>query len=151
MINVPIKLINDKARPFRAHATDAGSDLFSINSIDIKPGEMSLIDTGVAVKIPTGYAGFVFNRSSQGKIQVSIANGTGVIDSDYRGNILVRLKNNGDESYIIKEFDTRIAQLVILPIAIPIFIVHSDESTWLDTERGLGGFGSTDTKRTTNE
>lgn len=127
-----------KFLPQRQHATDAGADLISAEQLGIYPGEQKMIDCGVAVKIPQGYAGFVFNRSSQGKLGISIPHGVGVIDSDYRGNIKVILKNNSDDVYTILVGD-RIAQLVIMPVMLADFV-----DMWNDTKRGTGGFGSTD-------
>lgn len=123
--------------PVRAHPRDAGADLKSTETIDLYPNEQKLIDTGVAVKIPEGYAGFVFNRSSQGKLGIILPHSVGVIDSDYRGNIKVPLKNIGDSPYKIQRGD-RIAQLVIVPVLLCGFV-----DAWNDTERGQGGFGST--------
>lgn len=144
-VPVDIKLDDPKLMPVRAHASDAGADLFSKDSIEIYPGEMKLVDTGISVKIPLGHAGLVFNRSSQGKIKVQIANGTGVIDSDYRGNIKVLLANNGDDPYKIEAANTRIAQLVIVPVVLAQFRVFDDSiiGRWDDTVRSTGGFGST--------
>lgn len=142
--NVAIKLENPALRPRRAHPTDAGADLFSAITLDIYPGEQKMVDTGVAVQIPVGFVGLVYNRSSQGKIGVQLANSVGVIDADYRGNIKVLLKNNGDEPYFIKQYDTRIAQLVISPVVLAEFgdFTGTDDQ-WNNTERGTGGFGST--------
>lgn len=138
------KLEDPKLAPFRAHPTDAGADLMSKEDVGIYPGEQKLIDTGVAIKIPVGHVGFVFNRSSQGKLGIQIANGTGIIDSDYRGNLKVLLKNTSDEPYFITAFTSRIAQLVIVPIVLPHFVPWTEgDEPWDDTERGTGGFGST--------
>jgi dUTP pyrophosphatase len=126
--------------PERQHATDAGADLFSTTTTSIYPGEQTLVDTGIAIKIPVHYAGFVFNRSSQGKLGVTIPHSVGVIDSDYRGTIKVILKNEGADPYKIEAGVTRIAQLVIMPIMLCNF-----KDTWNDTQRGTGGFGSTGT------
>lgn len=123
--------------PKRANPTDAGADLMSTESCEIYPGEQKLVDTGVAVKIPQGYAGFVFNRSSQGKKGITIPHSVGVIDSDYRGNIKVILKNLSEDPYKIEVGD-RIAQLVIVPVVLADF-----KDIWNDTARGTGGFGST--------
>ena len=133
-------LAEDKAfLPKRANLTDAGADLMSTETLEIYPGEQKLVDTGVAVKIPQGYAGFVFNRSSQGKRGITIPHSVGVIDTDYRGNIKVILKNISEDLYKIERGD-RIAQLVIMPILLVDF-----EDIWNDTQRGTGGFGSTGT------
>lgn len=134
--------VADKAfLPQRAHPTDAGADLraFVDAPLEIYPNEQKLVDTGVAVKIPESYAGFVFNRSSQGKQGISIPHSVGVIDSDYRGNIKVLLKNNSEDVYTVSRGD-RIAQLVIMPVLLVDFV-----DAWNDTERGTGGFGSTGT------
>lgn len=125
--------------PQRANPTDAGADLKSAETVEIYPGEQKLVDCGVAVKIPKSYAGFVFNRSSQGKRGITIPHSVGVIDSDYRGNIKVILRNLSEDPYKIEVGD-RIAQLVIMPILLCNFV-----DTWNDTARGTGGFGSTGT------
>lgn len=125
--------------PKRAHRTDAGADLFSYEECEIYPGEQKLVDTGIAIKIPEGYGGFIFNRSSQGKKGITIPHSVGVIDSDYRGNLKVLLKNIGDDPHKIEVGD-RIAQLVIMPVLLTEFT-----DIWNDTERGTGGFGSTGT------
>ena len=123
--------------PKRAHRTDAGADLFSYEECEIYPGEQKLVDTGIAIKIPEGYGGFIFNRSSQGKKGITIPHSVGVIDSDYRGNLKVLLKNIGEDPYKILVGD-RIAQLVIQPVQLVDF-----KDIWNDTARGTGGFGST--------
>ena len=142
--SVTVKLEDARAMPARAHPTDAGADLFSSKDIAIYPLEMKMIDTGVSIRIPMGFVGLIFNRSSQGKIGIQIANGTGIIDSDYRSNIKVLLKNTGEDPYFITSYSTRIAQLVIAPIMLASFIpwAGSDED-WVDTARGTGSFGST--------
>ena len=133
-------LVEDKAfLPKRANPNDAGADLMSIEDLEILPGEQKLVGTGVATKIPQGYAGFVFNRSSQGKKGITMPHSVGVIDSDYRGEIKVLLKNISQDPYKIQRGD-RIAQLVIIQVFLPEFT-----DIWNDTERGTGGFGSTGT------
>lgn len=126
--------------PQRAHPTDAGADLrawLPDGELEIYPGEQKLVDTGVAIKIPEGFAGFVYNRSSQGKKGISIPHSVGVIDADYRGNIKVLLKNNSEDPYKIEHGD-RIAQLVVQRVELVGFV-----DVWNDTQRGTGGFGST--------
>lgn len=143
-MKIKSKLVDPKLRPVRAHPTDAGADLRSCEDVDIYPGEQKMVDTGVAVMIPPGFVGLVFNRSSQGKIGVQLANSVGVIDSDYRGNIKVILKNNGEDPYEIRQFETRIAQLVVVPVLLADY-VDTDPRDWVNTQRGTGGFGSTGT------
>jgi dUTP pyrophosphatase len=125
--------------PHRAHCGDAGADLFSYENLEIYPGEQKLVDTGIAVKIPQGFAGFVYNRSSQGKKGITIPHSVGVIDSGYRDTIKVLLKNIGDDPYKIAAGD-RIAQLVIQKVELVQF-----KDIWNDSTRGTGGFGSTGT------
>jgi dUTP pyrophosphatase len=124
--------------PQRQHPTDAGADLLCTEDYELRPEEQKLFDTGVAVKIPPGFAGFVFNRSSQGKTGIIIPHSVGNIDGDYRGNIKVILKNIGWVPYKIIAGETRIAQLVIMPVVLANFV-----DFWNDTKRGTGGFGST--------
>ena len=125
--------------PYRAHPTDAGADLMSNEDLEIYPNEQKLVDTGIAIKIPQGFAGFVYNRSSQGKKGITIPHSVGVIDSGYRDTIKVLLKNIGDDPYKITTGD-RIAQLVIQKVELVGF-----KDIWNDSTRGTGGFGSTGT------
>jgi dUTP pyrophosphatase len=125
--------------PQRAHHSDAGADLFSYEDCEIYPGEQKLVDTGIAIKIPQGYGGFVYNRSSQGKKGITIPHSVGVIDSGYRDTIKVLLKNIGDDPYKISAGD-RIAQLVVQKVELVGF-----KDIWNDSTRGTGGFGSTGT------
>ena len=125
--------------PERAHHSDAGADLFACEDLEIYPNEQKLVDTGIAIKIPQGFAGFVYNRSSQGKKGITIPHSVGVIDSGYRDTIKVLLKNIGDDPYKIATGD-RIAQLVIQKVELVQF-----KDIWNDSTRGTGGFGSTGT------
>ncbi len=133
----------DAKLPVRAHASDAGADLFARGnefgneaSITIQPGEQRMIDTGVAMKIPVGYGGFIELRSSQRKRGIT-GWGTGIIDSAYRGTIRVILSNQSDKPYTF--FNTEaIAQIIIKRVELVEFV-----DIWNDTERGTGGFGST--------
>jgi dUTP pyrophosphatase len=139
---IDCKLDDIRCLPVRAHDTDAGMDLVSVTNIVIYPGEKHLLDTGVALKIPQNYAGFVLNRSSQ-RVRGITSLGTGLIDSDYRGTIKVWIQNTGDSEYVVKQFETKIAQLVIMPVALcDLYPVETDDD-WSDTDRGVGGFGST--------
>lgn len=142
-MKVIFKLDSPECLPTRAHQWDAGADLKSTTDTSIPPGAMRVVDTGVSVKIPIGYVGLVFSRSSMGKVQVTLANSVGVIDESYRGNIKVMIQNNSpDKYYEIKKGD-RICQLVLMPIIFPEVLeyVGSNED-WLNTDRGNGGFGS---------
>lgn len=137
-ITVDTRLMEPGAKlPERAHPTDAGADLFSTETFKLLPGESKLVSTGVGVKIPVGYGGFVLNRSSQRVIGITSL-GTGLIDSDYRGELKVFLVNEGNTEYKVVAGETKIAQLVLIPVLLPVFV-----DSWNDTERGDGGFGST--------
>ena len=120
----------------------AGADLYACIDADvtIAPGQTVFVPTGVAMEIPKGFAGFVYARSSLGsKRGLAPANKVGVIDSDYRGQIMVALHNHGQEAQTLCAGD-RIAQLVIAPVYTPGFEVVEELD---DTARGTGGFGST--------
>jgi dUTP pyrophosphatase len=141
-MNIKVKKLKEAAKlPFRATSGSAGADLCACLEEDvvIASGERRLIPTGIAVEIPAGYGGFMFARSSLGKQGVSLANGVGVIDSDYRGEMGMLLINHSGEGFTIKNGD-RIAQLVVLPVCQAEFVSDDGLS---ETERGEGGFGST--------
>ena len=120
----------------------AGLDLYckTDNRIVIEPKKTVKVDTGVKVQIPEGYFGAIYPRSSTGvKKKIMLANTVGIIDSDYRGEIMIYLYNYGEEEQTIENGD-RIAQLVIQPYE--QFEIEAVDS--LDnTDRGEGGFGST--------
>lgn len=141
---ITIKADCAAAIPTRAHPTDAGADLRSMIHVELDPGEQCMIDTGVSVAITPGFVGLIFNRSSQGRSGLVIPNSVGVIDSDYRGNLKVILKNTATCAQTINIGD-RIAQLVIVPIIVPTFeLFEGSEEDWkYSTARGTGGFGST--------
>lgn len=128
--------------PKNATAGSAGYDLCA--DLDapavIAPGETVKIPTGLAMAVEPGYAGFVFARSGLGiKHGIVPANCVGVIDSDYRGEVLVGLHNHSREAFTVQPGD-RVAQLVLLPVHTP----GIEECGELDeTGRGAGGFGST--------
>ncbi len=123
----------------------AGADLYSLTDKDIvlKPGETAFVHTGIAVEIPEGFVGLVYARSGLAcKQGIAPANKVGVIDSDYRGEIMVALHNHSVEERVITDKE-RIAQLVVTPYLHADFEV-ADELD--DTARGVGGFGSTGKK-----
>lgn len=142
-MTLQIKRVRDEAvLPQRATEGSAGLDLKACTNVEtcIMPGETQLLPTGLAVALPSGSVGLVFGRSGLGiRHGIVPANAVGVIDSDYRGEILVGLTNHSAEPYIVVPGD-RIAQLVIVPVLTPII----EEVTELsETIRGEGGFGST--------
>lgn len=122
----------------------AGADLYAnLNeNKTIAPGETVFIPTGLAMEIPIGYAGFIYARSGLScKKGLAPANKVGVIDADYRGEIMVALHNHSREAVTI-EANERIAQIVIAPYLKAVF---EETDTLQDTLRGEGGFGSTGT------
>lgn len=144
---VKIKKLDDRAQiPTYGSEFSAGADLYAIidgGEVEVTPGETVLIRTGIALEIPEEYVGLVFARSGLGtKRGLAPANKVGVIDSDYRGEIMVSLHNHSRELQTVSDGE-RIAQLVITPFLSAEFI-ESEELD--DTARGEGGFGSTGTK-----
>ena len=123
----------------------AGADMYAAidEAVTIEPNETKLIPTGLAFEIPEGYAGFVYARSGlASKRGLAPANKVGVIDADYRGEVMVALHNHGTEAQTV-EAGERIAQMIIAPF-VTVNYVFSDELD--DTVRGEGGFGSTGRK-----
>ena len=146
IFSMNIKKLNDKATvPTYGSACAAGADLYACedNGVTIAPGKTVLVHTGIAMAIPEGYVGLVYARSGlASKRGLAPANKVGVIDSDYRGEIMVALHNHGSEPQTVENGE-RIAQIVFTPYAAAIFTV-TDELD--DTARGTGGFGSTGSK-----
>lgn len=120
----------------------AGADLYACLEapVTIGAGETVFVPTGLAMEVPKGCAGLIYARSSLGtKRGLAPANKVGVIDSDYRGQVMVALHNHGKAEQVIAGGE-RIAQLLITPVYTPGF-VEAEELD--DTQRGTGGFGST--------
>lgn len=144
--DVKIKKLRENAIiPTYGSEFAAGADLYACldESVTIDVGETKLIPTGIALSIPVGFAGLIYARSGlASKRGLAPANKVGVVDSDYRGEVMVALHNHGKEAQII-EAGERIAQMVIAPYIAANFIL-SDELD--DTVRGEGGFGSTGRK-----
>lgn len=143
-IKVEVKKINDNAKiPEYAHPTDAGADIFAAEEITIEPRDTQMIRTGIQVAIPVGYEIQIRPRSGLSlKTGLRIANAPGTIDSDYRGEVAVIMTNIGQTARTIKVGD-KIAQMVISEVPM-IKWVETDNLD--DTDRGEGGFGSTDKK-----
>ena len=146
-MKLQIKALSDKIGrdiplPYYATAGAAAMDLHACidEAVTIPAGGRALIPTGIAVAIPAGHVGILAVRSSMGiKHGVTLANGIGVIDSDYRGPLGVGLFNTNAQPYTVQPCD-RIAQLMIVPVVCPEpELVEELDST----ERGEGGFGST--------
>ena len=135
------KLTTSATIPTRGSSSAAGYDLYAdVDTMQIKPGETVKVPTGLAMEIPGGYFGGIFARSGLStKEGLRPANCVGVVDSDYRGPIMVALHNDSD---VVREVtpQEKIAQLVVLPY----LAVEFEEAEELEeTKRGAGGFGST--------
>ena len=138
-----IKKLNERAvTPTYGSEFSAGADLYACEGkeIVIEAGETKLIHTGIAMEIPNGYVGLIYARSGLAtKRGLAPANKVGVIDSDYRGEIMVALYNQSSATQTVADGE-RIAQIVFTPYASAEFSVVDSLD---DTERGEGGFGST--------
>lgn len=147
-MRINIKKLSETATiPTRGSRYAAGYDLYADlgqqQGIVIQPHSTHKIGTGLALEIPSGYFGAIFARSGiAAKRGLRPANCVGVVDADYRGEIIVALHNDTDEDQEVANGE-RIAQLVILPY-LPFEFTEVDELK--DTERGSGGFGSTGEK-----
>ncbi len=141
-----VKKLNEKAiLPTYGSEFSAGADLYALTdeTITVNPGETVLVHTGLAMEIPVGYGGFIYARSGLAtKKALAPANKVGVIDADYRGEVMVALHNHSEKAAVIENGE-RIAQLVIAPFYKVEFELADELS---DTVRGSGGFGSTGTK-----
>ncbi len=145
-MHINIKKIKAGAHvPTKGSEYSAGSDLYAcldsnISEVFINPGETVMVPTGLAMEIPEGYAGLIFARSGlASKKGLAPANKVGVVDADYRGEVLVALHNHSNQVQSISSGE-RVAQLVITPFLCAEFTVVDSLS---DTHRGAGGFGST--------
>ena len=140
--DIKIKKLHEKAIiPTYGSYFSAGADLYAISDepIAIEPGKTVMVHTGLAFEIPEGYGGFVFARSGlASKKGLAPANKVGVVDSDYRGEVMVALHNSSHQTAVINGGE-RIAQIVFMPYASANFIECEELN---ETVRGEGGFGS---------
>ena len=146
MQKIPLQKLDPRAiLPTFATEGSAGADLYALldETVRLPPLERALIPTGLAMALPAGWVGLVYARSGLAvKRGLALANGVGVIDADYRGEIKIAIVNLSEEEQIIEPGE-RIAQLVALPLPAVAF----EEVAFLDeTTRGEGGFGSTGTR-----
>ncbi len=146
MAKVNIKKLDDRAViPTYGSEFSAGADLYAVldEPVTLQPGETKLIHTGLAMEIPVGYAGLIYARSGlASKKGLAPANKVGVVDADYRGEVMVALHNHSTVAATIENGE-RIAQLVIAPFLQADFNTVDELN---ETVRGAGGFGSTGTK-----
>lgn len=143
---VNVKKLKDQAIvPTYGSEFAAGADLYACleATVTIQPGETYLVKTGIAMEIPVGYAGLIYARSGLAtKKGLAPANKVGVVDADYRGEIMVALHNHSNKEVAIEPGE-RIAQMVITPFLTANYTVVEELS---DTVRGESGFGSTGRK-----
>lgn len=146
MPTVAVKKLEERAvLPTYGSEYSAGADLYALTEEELvfAPGETRLVRTGLAMEIPEGYAGLIYARSGlASKRGLAPANKVGVVDADYRGEIMVALHNHSNTEQKIAPQE-RIAQLVITPFLKAEF---EERESLSDTVRGSGGFGSTGTK-----
>ena len=137
---IKVKRLSDDAKlPKRAYDS-IGYDLYSIEDVELLKHDVKKVRTGIAIEIPEGYVGIIKERSSVGSKGVAVR--AGVIDPDYRGEVIVVLHNIDNVYHKIKKGD-KVAQLLIVPVLIDD-VIEVEELT--PTERGANGFGSSDKK-----
>lgn len=143
---IKVKKLDEKAvLPTYGSEYAAGADLYALSDgdITIEPGQTVLVHTGLSMEIPEGYAGLIYARSGlASKKGLAPANKVGVVDADYRGELMVALHNHSTVPQTVSGGE-RIAQLVITPF---LSVIYEETETLSDTVRGAGGFGSTGTK-----
>ncbi len=136
---VKVKKLDPEAiLPSYAHPGDAGLDVYSNETITIKPGEAVKVKTGISFEIPDGYVGLMWDKSGIA-FNHKLKTLSGVIDSGYRGESLVSVINIGTEAYTVEK-GHKIVQMLIQKVE-RVEVVQADELS--DTSRGTGGFGST--------
>ena len=140
---IKVKKLDEKAvLPTYGSEYAAGADLYALSDgdITIEPGQTVLVHTGLSMEIPEGYAGLIYARSGlASKKGLAPANKVGVVDADYRGELMVALHNHSTVPQTVSGGE-RIAQLVITPF---LSVIYEETETLSDTVRGAGGFGST--------
>ncbi|WP_036726108.1 dUTP diphosphatase [Patulibacter minatonensis] len=135
------RLRSDAVLPVRQHPGDAGLDLCCAEPVTLAPGERAMVPTGLAVAIPEGFAGIVAPRSGlAARHGLTLVNTPGVVDAGYRGELKVLLLNTDRTATFEAAAGERIAQLLVMPVALPAVVEVDDLG---DSARGAGGFGST--------
>jgi dUTP pyrophosphatase len=135
-----LRLRDDARLPTRAHAGDAGYDLYAVEAARLGPGERAMVATGIAIELPAGHAGLVLPRSGwAARHGIALVNAPGLIDAGYRGELKVLLLNTDrTEPFEVSPGD-RIAQLVLVEVSTPDVV---EVGALSDTARAAGGFGS---------
>ena len=142
MIKVKIKKIDGDAKiPSYAHGGDAGMDIYSAENLTVKAGEHAKVRTGIAMEIPDGFVGLVWDKSGI-SMNYGLKTLGGVIDSGYRGEVVIGVVNLSKEDYVVEK-GNKIAQILIQKVESPE-IKEVEELS--NSERGEKGFGSTGVK-----
>ena len=136
------KLHPDAVIPTKAHATDAGFDLSAVSIEYDHIYNCIVYHTGLAFEIPKGYVGKLYPLSSIFKKNLLLTNCTGILDSGYRGEVLVKFKRRTEDPRLSSVYDIgdRVAQLIIMPYP-DVELIEAPDLT--DSDRGTGGYGST--------
>ncbi|EKD78255.1 MAG: hypothetical protein ACD_41C00383G0002 [uncultured bacterium] len=138
-MELPVKLLSQSAQlPTYAHVTDAGMDVYADETVTIAPQQRALVKTGIAIAVPVGHVGLVWDKSGIAT-KTGVTTIAGVIDSGYRGEVQIALLNTGNTPYDIRP-GQKIAQLLIQPIEHPMLSMVSELP---EADRGAKGFGST--------
>ena len=140
-MKLSVKKMDPEAKlPNRAHADDAGLDLFAVEEYALAPGERQNVRTGIAMEIPTGYVGLIWDKSGVAS-KTGIKTMGGVVDASYRGEVQVIMVNLSDTPYRVEK-GAKVAQMLIQKVE----LLEVEEVEILgETVRGEGGFGSTGT------
>ncbi len=140
-MRLPVRRLDGRGTlPTRAHDGDAGLDLCALESTELVPGGRAQVRTGIAVEIPPGHAGLVLPRSGlAARHGIALVNSPGLIDSGYRGELRVLLLNTDREHACRVQAGDRIAQLVVIAVALPEVLEVQELP---ESPRGAGGFGS---------
>lgn len=133
-----VKILKKNGRlPEKAHDSDAGFDLFAVEDVVIKPGELKQVPIGIAVQLPQGYWAELRDKSSRASQGLHVL--AGVIDQDYRGEVIAVISNSGHKAVDIKAGE-KVCQMILHQVY-PAMVFEVDELN--TTKRGQGGFGST--------
>jgi dUTP diphosphatase len=137
------RLREEAVLPERAYPGDAGLDLVACEQVELEPGARAVVGTGIAIAVPDGHAGLVLPRSGLAtRHGIALVNAPGLIDSGYRGELRVVLLNTDPRASFTVEPGMRIAQLVLVPIALAATVEVAELP---ETARGAAGFGSSGT------
>jgi dUTP pyrophosphatase len=141
-MNLPVRRLDPRAvLPVRSHPGDAGLDLCALEPVTLEPGARAKLRTGIAVELPPGHAGMVLPRSGLAdRHGIALVNAPGLIDQGYRGELQVLMLNTDREQAFTVQAGDRIAQLVVVAVALPSVLEVDELSA---AARGDGGFGST--------